>query len=208
MAAFKKISQPTLIASLMAVNIMIIVASAFMTPLWAVFSHRIGGTVKTAGNAIALFSIVIGLTMVVSSYFQGKWRKEKFFFIFSQLLATLSYSLYFWVQHPWQLYIVQVGLGVAGALQAPAIYSLYHQAIPKARATFYWGMWTGGYNIAVGTGAIVSAYITQIWGFTALFMTLLGLNIFNFIFCCILIYRMRGPKAEFSLEPRENLKTI
>ncbi|MCD8499841.1 MAG: MFS transporter [Gammaproteobacteria bacterium] len=105
---------------------------------------------------------------------RGLWSQRKRF------VAWLMPVIFF-VSSPMQLYGVQICLGVAGAFQAPAMYSLYHQHMPKKNATFYWGIWTGFYNISIGTGAFISAFVVHRFGFYAMFGTLLSVSILGLL---------------------------
>ncbi len=180
------------IFSLIAINIMIIVAGGFMGPIWAVYVHKIGGDLRTAGNAIGVFSIVIGVVTMIAARIENYFNKEAFFLAFSQAIMVLSYCGYFWVAHPWQLYCVQIGLGIGGAMQSPAIYSLYHDYIPAKKSTSYWGVWNGFYNISVGIGAMISAYIVHRFGMHMMFILLVGLSVFNLFYSTWFVRRLKS----------------
>lgn len=163
------------------VNILIIVSAGFMMPLWGDFVEKIGGDVRTAGSAIGIFSIVIGFFTFIAGKIESKFNKDEWFMVITQVTMVLSYGGYFFVTKPWQLYLVQIGLGLSGAFQAPALYSLYHKCMPQKDSAFYWGIWTGFYNISIGTGAYISAYIVHEFGFTAMFSALFGVAGFGLV---------------------------
>jgi predicted MFS family arabinose efflux permease len=163
------------------INILIITSAGFMMPLWGDFVAKIGGDVRTAGTAIGIFSMVIGIFTVIAGKIESKYDHDARFMVATQVIMTLSYGGYFFVSTPLHLYVVQIGLGLAGAFQAPALYSLYQKYMPDHDTTFYWGMWAGFYNVAIGTGAFISAYIVHHYGFTAMFSTLFSVSAFGLI---------------------------
>lgn len=162
------------------VNFLVILSSGFMIPLWGDFVAHIGGDIRTAGKAVAAFSMAIGFFTFVAGKIESKFHKDAWFMVVTQAMRCLSYAGYFFVTAPWHLYLVQMGLGLAGAFQAPALYSLYHHHMPKQGSPFFWGIWTGCYNISIGTGAFVSALIVHQYGFNAMFSVLLSVSLLGF----------------------------
>ena len=173
------------------VNILIIVAAGFMIPLWGDFVKQIGGDIQTAGNAVAVFSVIIGFFTFIAGRIVSKFNKDAWFLVGMQAFMMLSYVGYFFVTKPMHLYLVQVGLGLGGAFQAPAIYSLYHKYMPQEDTPFYWGIWTGFYNISIGTGAFLSALIVRHFGFTVMFSSLVAVAFFGL---AVSIYTMLQTK--------------
>lgn len=143
-----------------------------MTPVWSDFVKRIGGDVRTAGNAICIFSIVIGFCTWIAAKIENYFQKHEAVMIISQSMFVLSYAGYFFVRSPHELYLVQIFLGLSGAIQVPALYALYEQYIPRGQSTFYWGVWAGSYNIALGFGALLSAYTVHRFSFNFMLSTL------------------------------------
>jgi len=176
---------------LIIINVVVIIAGGFLTPLWAGFVEKIGGNIITAGNAICIFSIVIGLLTCVAAKIENDYHKDEFFLVFSQVFMAIGYLGYFWVHHPWQLYLVEIWLGLGGAIQAPALYSLYQQYMPKDKGTLNWGIWNGFYNIAMGIGALISAYIANYFGFTGVFFVLFLVALLGVILSIIVAKKMK-----------------
>jgi MFS family permease len=180
--------------SLIVINVLIITAGAFFTPLWAVYSHHIGGDLRTAGNAIGLFSVSIGVFTCIAGKIENYCDWDEYFVVGSQLMFVLGYFCFFFIVHPWQLYFVQIWLGLAGSIQVPALFSLYQRYMPLNKATFAWGLWNGFYNIAVGIGAFASAYVAHIFGFRGVFILLNAVAIAGLFVAGYVVYQMRRHK--------------
>ncbi|MCD8543077.1 MAG: hypothetical protein LRY69_06820 [Gammaproteobacteria bacterium] len=118
------------------VNFLVILSAGFMIPLWGDFVIHIGGDVRTAGKAVAIFSMAIGFFTFFAGKIESKFSQDAWFMVATQAVRCLAYAGYFFVSSPMQLYGVQICLGVAGAFQAPAMYSLYHQHMPKKMPRF------------------------------------------------------------------------
>jgi MFS family permease len=177
--------------ALIIINFLIILAAGFITPVWADFVKNIGGDVRTAGNAICLFSIVIGFCTWIAAKIENQMQKHEEVMVISQLMFVISYMGYFFVHSPLQLYIVQILLGLSGAIQVPALYALYERYIPKEQSTFYWGIWAGSYNIALGIGALISAYTVHHFSFKIMLFTLTFSATLCLLFTTIIMYKVK-----------------
>ncbi len=165
------------------INVLVIIAAGFMIPLWSDFVTHIGGDVRTAGKAILLFSMVIGLVTCLAGVIESKFKHDRFYMIAAQAVMCLGYAGYFFVHNPQQLYMVQIILGVGGAFQSPVLCALYQQVIPKEKSSQYWGVWNGFYQIAMGIGALSSAYIVHHYSYTPMFSAMLAIG----VFCLVLV---------------------
>lgn len=175
----------SLLLLLILINFLIIFASGFIMPVWAEFVKNIHGDLRTAGNAICLFSVILGLFTWIAAKVENHLNRNQLILIISQALFILSYASYLWVEHPWQLYIVQICLGLSGAIQAPALFALYESVIPNQQTTFYWGIWAGSYNVAMGISALIGAYTVHHFGFRSMFELMLATATVCFIFTIV-----------------------
>lgn len=164
-------------SSYILINFLIIVSGGFMMPLWSDFVKHIGGDVRTAGKAVLLFSMVIGVMTCIAGNIESRLNKDRFFMVASQAVMCLGYFGYFFVKHPYQLYMVQIILGVGGAFQSPVLCSLYQKSIPQDKTSHYWGIWNGLYQVAMGIGAILGAYIVHHTGYTDMFVAMFSVSV-------------------------------
>lgn len=166
-----------LIKAYILINVMIILNAGFMMPLWSDFVKHIGGDIRTAGNAVLIFSIIIGGMTCFAGAIESRFKNDRFFMIASQALMCVGYLGYFYVQHPYQLYIVQIILGLGGAFQSPVICSLYQRCIPEGKSSHYWGIWNGLYQAGIGFGALAGAYIVHHAGYRDMFGAMFGVSL-------------------------------
>ena len=181
--------------ALIAINVMIIASAAFMTPLWSDFVLKIGGDLQTAGIAVSIFSVVIGVFMCIAGKIEHHYQNDEWFMCFSQLIVFLSYTAYLFVHHPWQLYLVQVGLGIGGAFQTPVICAIYQRYFTQKESAMFWAIWNGFFNIAIGSGALISSVLVAHFDYTIMFKSLSALAGICLIANIILMMHIR--KASF-----------
>jgi predicted MFS family arabinose efflux permease len=175
-------TQRFFISAYILINALIIVNAGFMMPLWSDFVKHIGGDIRTAGKAVLLFSMILGGVTCIAGNIESRLNKDRFFMIASQAVMCVGYLGYFFVQHPYQLYMVQIVLGVGGAFQSPVLCSLYQKSIPKGKTSHYWGIWNGLYQIAIGIGALLGAYIVHHAGYRDMFASMFGVSIACLLF--------------------------
>ena len=192
MAHFKKTKKNLfIINALIFINILIIADGGFMTPLWSNFVISIGGNLETAGQAVLVFSMAIGVFMWVAGTIEHRCQNDEWFMCFSSLIVFLSYLGYFFVHHPWQLYLVQIGLGIGGAFQTPVICAIYQRHFKQKDSSLYWAIWNGFFNIALGIGAVSSAFLVSHFSYQVMFSTLAGTAGTVMVLTTLLMMHMR-----------------
>lgn len=154
------------------INVLIIMASAFMMPLWSSFVTEIGGDLETAGLAICLFSMMVGLLMCLAGKIEHYYQNDEWFMWSSQLIVTLSYTGYLWVAHPWQLYLLQVALALGISFQTPVICAIYQRYFKQEQSALFWAVWNGFFYVATGLGALISATLVKHFNYKLMFFCL------------------------------------
>ena len=140
--------------------------SGLIAPIFAIFITRqiIGGDIKLVGFASAIYSISFCVLRLPSA----KWVDKKMndiqrlhLLIFSGILVAFGYILYTLIYLPWQMYLVQILMGIGVALNASPFMSLFTRSIDKGEESFEWGIsavvTTGGQAIAAALGGILVA---------------------------------------------------
>lgn len=141
-------------------------------PLFAVYAQKIGGDILEISWAWATFLIMTGVMYILlSRIVKGRERKAKVMLIGYALNALFTFA-YLFVSSPWQLLIVQAGLGFADALATPAWDALFAESYDKEHATFAWGLAGGQAHIITGVAIIAGGMIVNYFSFDALFITM------------------------------------
>lgn len=146
-------------------------------PIYAIFVMEIGGDVLEAGVAYGIFSLVSGLFVFFvgrSTFFKKRLRQMA---VFGYVLFTLGNGGYLLIQNPFQLFIVQIILGIAGGILEPSWDGLFSANLTEERAAHSWATWAGIQNIAIGVGALAGGLIVALYSFKLLFMVMFVINI-------------------------------
>jgi MFS family permease len=141
-------------------------------PLFAVYAERIGGDILDITWAWATFLIITGVMyIIVGKLVSGKEGKSKVMVAGYALNALFTFS-YLFVSSPWQLLIVQAGLGIAEALGTPAWDALFAKHAEEKHDTFVWGLAGGQAQIITGLAIIAGGFIVSYFSFQVLFITM------------------------------------
>jgi MFS family permease len=143
-------------------------------PLFAVFSEEIGGDVLDIASLWAAFLITSGVcTATIGAWADRRGRHEVFSVVGYTANAVITFG-YLLVEAPWQLAIVQVGLGVASSLATPTWQVLFVRSISAQpdRQGFWLGLSSGQEEIATGIAALIGGLIVTAVGFRWLFVVM------------------------------------
>ncbi len=165
----------------------------FIAPIFAIFITQqiIGGNIKMAGFALAIYSISFCLARFPSA----KWVDKKMnevqrlhLLILSGIFIASSYFFYTLVHFPWQMYLLQVLIGIGTAFNASPFMSFFTRFIDKGEESFEWGInaitLTGGQAITAAIGGILASR----FGFNIIFI-LVGLFVLISSLIPITIYK-------------------
>ena len=87
------------------------------------------------------------------------------------LNALLTFC-YMFVSNPTQLFLLQIGLGMAEALSAPIWDSLFASNLEDTDNTFHWSLATGHTHFVSGIAIAIGGLIANYISFNALFLTM------------------------------------
>jgi MFS family permease len=76
------------------------------------------------------------------------------------------------VSSPTQLFLLQIGLGIAEALSAPIWDSLFASNMEDTEDTFHWSLATGHTHFVSGIAIAIGGLIAHYISFNALFLTM------------------------------------
>ncbi len=140
-------------------------------PLFAVFAQRIGGNILQLTTAWAIYLIVMGVMIIIFGKMSDRRDAAKLMVAGYALNAIFTFG-YLFVTSPYQLFIVQAGLGAAYALAVPTWLTLYGKFEDPGREGSEWGLVTGEGRIVTGIAIIIGGLIVTYASFTALFVVM------------------------------------
>lgn len=155
-------------------------------PLFAVFAEKVGGDILDITWAWATYLIMTGLLYILVGKLINKKPYKERVMVLGYALNTLFTFCYVFVSTPFQLFLVQAGLGVAEAIGTPAWDALYAKNVNDDHDSFAWGLASGQSQIVTGIaflgGGLIAHYLTFnilfiAMGFVQLFATIIQAQI-------------------------------
>lgn len=138
-------------------------------PLYALFTQRIGGNILDVSWASAIYLIFAGTLFILFGKIIDVYDNKEKMMVAGYALNALFTFGYIFVSTPWQLFIVEAGLGIAVAMATPAWNALYSQHEEKGEGGFQWGLAGGMAKIITGAAIIIGGYVIYFSSFTVLF---------------------------------------
>src|SRR3989344_8912816 len=149
-----------------------VLALGMFVPIYAIFVKEIGGDILVAGSAWAIFMIISGIGILIMGKIQDRFKKDKFFIISGYTFMSLGLLGYFFVSNVFQLFLVQILLGISHVVLIPAYDSFYTKYLEKGKFASQWAAWEGIWYVVTGIAAIIGAFLAKQFGFKSLFLVM------------------------------------
>ncbi len=160
-------------------------ADNLLGPVYAVYVKGIGGDLLTAGGALALNLAVVGSLIILSGRIANKYHTEKLQLILGYSIGVLVAAGYLVIKTPIELFFIQILSGLSIAIAQPAFSGIFSSKLEKGKHTSSWGDYLGLTYWAAAISALSSGFITQSFGFPALFYSMMitqGLSVLGAIY--------------------------
>jgi len=161
--------------------------AALYMPFFAIFvtKYIVGATLVTIGVSSALYSITKSLVQIPTAkrLDAHPGEKDDFFIIICGAICGIIYSFAFlFINHIWQLNLVQIFAGIGDACTMAAYYAIFSHHIDKESQGFEWSLFSvGGMTISAAIGGLIGGLIAEKFGFHSLFIFAGILNIIGTI---------------------------
>ncbi len=155
---------------LLSTNAMILMATAMLGPVYALFVEKVGGDLMDASIAGGIFAFVAGLTTLISGKYSDRIKEKKTIVIIGYIVMGVGFLSYFWVTSIIFLFIVQAIIGLGEAIYAPAFDSMYSEHLNKHESGSQWGAWESMNYFTTAIGAVIGGFLITFFGFQTLFI--------------------------------------
>lgn len=173
-------------------NIFVLIASAMLGPIYAVYVDGIGGDILDAGVAAALFAVAAGVTSLVSGRFADKVKRKHVLVGAGYLLTGVGFLGYIFVDSVWQLFAVQVFIGLVQASYEPVFDGLYTKFIGNVkRASSRWSLWEAGNYFSIAIGSVAGAAIVAYTNFATMFVAMAAFCFISGLYLLVAGRRLR-----------------
>ncbi len=148
--------------------------SNLTAPIFAIFvvDYIDGATIGTAGVAAALYLIFKSIFEIPVGIFLDKIKGEKddlYTAVIGSVVAASVFAFYPLINSIWQLYLLQIILGISAAVSYPGWYGIFTRHIDKKKEAFEWSVYDVALGIGMGLTAMVGAYLVDQFGFDIVF---------------------------------------
>ena len=162
--------------------------SGLFLPIFAIFSEKVGGDITDAGIAAAIFLFATSTLEIFVGRFLDKF-KEKWFLVVDYFMESLIFLGYFFVDNKWELFALQLFLGIANAIGDPSWESLYGRHAPKRHSGKHWAFSHLYIGYASALGILLGCILVSYFGFGIVFI--LG-SIFSFIAAIVTMFKIKN----------------
>lgn len=164
---------------LLITNSLILLAGAMLGPIQAIFVGMVGGDLMEAGIASGIFSLVAGITVLLSGRFTDKLKEPELVIVTGYLIMAAGFISYLFVNSVILLFLAQIVIGFGDAIYNPAFDALYSKHLDSKKAGSQWGMWEATNYFTAAIGAIIGGIIAKNFGFTPVFISMATLCILS-----------------------------
>lgn len=145
--------------------------AGLLGPLFAVFTQNIGGDVLSITWVWGAYLVSMGVFIIIIGKVSDRFHNKSRLALIGYALNALLTFGYLLVHTPYELFLVQVGLGFAAALASSTWSALYDQYSGGGdKDGWIWGLASGFEKIATGIGVVIGGYIVAIYSFQTLFV--------------------------------------
>ncbi len=141
-------------------------------PLLAIYAEKIGGDMLDITWAWALYLVVTGISygVVGKLFMRSNYKKHAMIFGYG-LNAVLTFC-YIFVHNTQELFLLQIGLGIAEALSTPIWDSLFASNLEDKENSFHWSLASGHTHFVSGIAIAIGGLIANYVSFEALFIVM------------------------------------
>jgi len=168
-----------------------ILAAGMFGPIYAIFVERIGGHILEAGGAYAAFSLAYGILIFFISRWEDHVKHQEKLIVIGYALGSVGILGYLFISAPIHLFIVQIVLGIAGAIGSPAYDSMYSKYLDRGKFASEWGMYESMEYIITAIAALAGAFIAAMFSFQYLFLIMFFFSLIGLFISLRLLYIRR-----------------
>lgn len=164
----------TIIKVLIASDFIVWSSYQLFAPIFAVFvtDNIYSGSLAVVGIASALYLVSKSIFEIFVGVYVDRTRSEKddlYTAIFGTFLTAVVYFLYIIIGSVWELYGVQILLGIGSAIAYPGWYSIFTHHIDKGKEAFEWSLYDVLTGLGMAGSAALGGLLADRYGFDVLF---------------------------------------
>lgn len=177
-----KLFKNVVLRTLLGTDALIMLATAMLGPIYALFVKEVGGDLLDASLTAATFALAAGVTTFFAGKYADKIKRSQLIIVFGYFIMAIGFGLYTQVNSIYSLLLVQIVIGFGEAIYAPAYDALFSKHLDRRKEGTQWGIWEATSYFTTGIGSILGGFIAYNYGFNALFLTMAVLCLTSSLF--------------------------
>ncbi len=163
-------------------DVLIVGAASMLGPVFALFIAKDiqGGNEIVAGIAAAIYLITKSIFQIPIASLIDRIRGEKddytFMIVFSVIMSFIP-LLYLVIDQPWQLYLVQLLMGIFTAMTFPSFMAIFTRHIDRKKEATEWGVYFTLTDFSSAGLAAIGGVIAGTLGFPTLIMAVVAISV-------------------------------
>lgn len=171
---------------LLITNGLILIASAMLGPIYALFVEKVGGDLLDASFAFGIYALAAGITTLISGRYADKIKENELIVVLGYAIMGVAFVGYIFVSSIWSLLIVQVLIGLGEAIYSPAFDAVYSKHLDGNKSGREWGAWESINYFTMAFGAISGGFLVTYFNFNVLFLVMGSLCFFSALYIFLL----------------------
>lgn len=146
-------------------------AGGMMTPVYYLFTERIGGDAFDSGNTYGLYLMIHAIAIGIFSRNNYILKNRKKIIFISYFLQLSSSILYLFVSNILMLGYLQIFLAIQSSLYATVFHSYYGNIATNSEIedSKVWSLWNISTYLGVGLASILGGYVATYYTFDYIF---------------------------------------
>src|SRR4030095_5246288 len=142
----------------------------FLSPIFAVYISRIGGTLIDAGAAIGIYAILKGIFYFLFKNINEEKVSKKLMISGGYFIMFIGYFLYLFASVPVHIYFIQAILSIGETAITPSWSAVIAMSLEKGKERHIYSNFYGYRSLFEGAAAITGGLFAVQFGFNAVFM--------------------------------------
>lgn len=149
----------------------------FLSPIFAIYIGKIGGTMLDAGAAVGIYAILKGLFYFIFKNIKEDKVSKKIMISSGYLIMGIGYFLYLFASIPLHIYFIQAILSIGETIITPSWSAVIAISLQKGKERHIYSNFYGYRSLFEGLAAITGGLFAMEFGFNSVFI----------IMCCFAV---------------------
>lgn len=142
----------------------------FLSPIFAIYIGKIGGTMLDAGFAVGIYAILKGLFYFLFKNIKEDRVSKKVMISSGYFIMGIGYFLYLYASMPLHIYFIQAILSIGETIITPSWSAVIAISLEKGKERHIYSNFYGYRSLFEGVAAITGGLFAMAFGFNTIFI--------------------------------------